>query len=82
MAHFSTRGHYAYFGLPSNSRLLSLFLWEVGKIWFRALRRRSQKRNLTWDGFNDLLKTFPLPHPRITHPCDYANPKVTHLRRL
>jgi hypothetical protein len=62
------RGHYAYYGMPSNSRSLSRFLWEVGKIWFRALRRRSQRKSLTWDGFCDLLRIFPLPHPRITHP--------------
>ena len=62
------RGHYAYYGVPSNSRSLSRFRWEVGKIWFRAIRRRSQKRSLTWDRFHDLLRSFPLLHPLITHP--------------
>ncbi len=60
------RGHYAYYGVPCNSRSLALFLWEITKIWFRALRRRSQ-RGLSWSHFNDLLKRFPLPTPRITH---------------
>ncbi len=62
------RGHHAYYGVPSNSRSLARFLWEVGKIWFRALRRRSQKSGLSWDRFHDLLKRFPFPNPRITHP--------------
>jgi RNA-directed DNA polymerase len=62
------RGHYAYYGVPCNFRSLARFLWEVGKIWFRALRHRSQKSGLNWDRFYDLLRIFPLPNPRITHP--------------
>ena len=61
------RGHYAYFGLPSNFRLLQTFHEQVGRLWFRALRRRSQ-RSLTWHDFKALLDRFPLPRPRITHP--------------
>ena len=44
------RGHYAYFGLPSNFRLLMTFHEQVRKLWFGALQRRSQ-RSLTWDRF-------------------------------
>lgn len=62
------RGHYAYYGLPSNFRSLKGFLCEVRRTWFRALRRRSQRR-LHWDAFEDLLQRFPLPTPRITPPC-------------
>jgi group II intron reverse transcriptase/maturase len=61
------RGHYAYFGLPSNFRLLNAFHRQVRDLWYRALRRRSQ-RGLTWDQFARLLERFPLPRPRITHP--------------
>ena len=63
------RGHYAYYGLPNNSRALSAFHQEVRRIWFRCLRQRSQKaRSLTWDRFKAMLERFPLPLPRITHP--------------
>lgn len=62
------RGHSAYYGLPSNFRSLQGFLCEVRRTWFRALRRRSQRR-LKGDAFQDLLEHFPLPTPRITHPC-------------
>jgi RNA-directed DNA polymerase len=62
------RGHYAYYGLPNNFRSLKGFLCEVRRTWFRALRRRSQRR-LDWDAFEALLEHFPLPTPRITHPC-------------
>jgi RNA-directed DNA polymerase len=61
------RGHYAYYGVPSNFRSLARFLWEVGKIWLRALRRRSQRSGLNWDRFHDLQKRFPLLNPRITY---------------
>ena len=59
------RGHYAYYGLLGNSRALSNFAYEVHKVWFRALCRRSQKNAMTWERFNRLLKVFPLPTPRI-----------------
>jgi len=62
------RGHYAYFGLPSNFRSLNTFCRQVRDLWYRALRRRSQ-RGLTWDRFNVLLERFPLPRPRITRPA-------------
>ena len=60
------RGHYGYYGLPSNHRALESFHRETRRIWFRALRRRSQ-RGLTWTAFNALTPRFPLPEPQITH---------------
>lgn len=63
------RGHYGYYGLPHNFRALSAFHRETCRIWFRCLRRRSQKaRKLTWAAFYAMLERFPLPLPRITHP--------------
>lgn len=67
------RGHYGYYGVPHNHRSLSAFYQEVRRIWYRALRRRSQKaRHLTWERFKALLERFPLPLPRITHPWAVA----------
>jgi group II intron reverse transcriptase/maturase len=63
------RGHYVYYGLPSNFQALHAFHEQVRLLWFRSLRRRSQRR-LTWEGYNVLLQRFPLPTPRITHPCE------------
>ena len=62
------RGHYAYYGLPSNFRALKAFMHHVRRIWFRALYRRSQ-RGLTWSAFEALVARLPLPTPRIIHPC-------------
>jgi group II intron reverse transcriptase/maturase len=60
------RGHYAYYGVPTNGRSLSNFAYEVQKLWFKVLRRRSQKSHMTWSRFNDLLKIFPLPNSRLS----------------
>ena len=60
------RGYYTYYGLPSNFRSLNAFYQGVRRLWFRALRRRSQRR-MTWLKFGAMLQRFPLPTPRITH---------------
>jgi len=65
------RGHYAYYGLPSNWRRLDTFYDEVRRLWYRVLNRRSQRR-LSWSRFYDLLERFPLPRARITHPRPVA----------
>ena len=59
------RGHFAYFGLPSNMRSMVGFAYEVRRLWQRALARRSQ-RGMTWDRFNRMMQAFPLPTPSIT----------------
>jgi RNA-directed DNA polymerase len=59
------RGHYAYYALPSNFRSLRAFHYEVHRLWFRSLSRRSQ-RGWTWPKFLGLLERFPLPEPRLT----------------
>ena len=60
------RGHYAYYGLPSNWYRLYTFYEEVLRIWHGVLNRRSQRR-LSWVRFSALLERFPLPTARITH---------------
>jgi RNA-directed DNA polymerase len=61
------RGHFAYFGLPSNWERMHVFYRETCRLWYRALNRRSQRR-LSWERYNGLLRRFPLPTPSITHP--------------
>jgi RNA-directed DNA polymerase len=61
------RGHFAYFGLPSNLGRINAFYQETRRLWYRALNRRSQRR-LSWERYAWLLERFPLPTPSITHP--------------
>jgi group II intron reverse transcriptase/maturase len=59
------RGHYQYYGITDNSQSIGNFLFAVQRLLFKWLNRRSQKRSYTWEGFNQLLKMFPLAQPRI-----------------
>ncbi len=36
------------------------------RTWYKWLCRRSQRQRLNWERFEDLLRDFPLPTPRIT----------------
>jgi len=59
-------GHFRYFGVPGNSRKLEAFKYYVSRLWFRMLRRRSQRHRLNWERMSRLIKRW-LPQPRICH---------------
>jgi len=61
------RGHYVYYGLPSNWHRLDTFYDERRWLWYHVLNRRSQRR-LTWQRYWRLLERFSLPRAHITHP--------------
>ena len=61
------KGYFAYFAVPTNTPLLSAFRYHTSIIWFRSLRRRSQRHRLTWERMVRLIKLF-LPSPRVLHP--------------
>lgn len=58
-------GHYNYFGVNGNSRSLAQLRYCVNRAWRKWLDRRSQRARMNWKRFNELLKRFPLPAPRI-----------------
>jgi len=60
-------GHYQYYGIVGNSRAINAFYHEVRRTWQKWLDRRSNRRNLSWDCFELLLRKYPLPTPRIVH---------------
>jgi RNA-directed DNA polymerase len=74
------RGHLAYFAVPGNSGALVAFVDQVKRLWLRALRRRSQKANLTWERMSRLAKIW-LPPPRVTHPYPKQRFDVRHPRQ-
>jgi RNA-directed DNA polymerase len=61
------RGHNRYYGVPFNSTSLYSFAYRVTEMWYKALRRRSQKTRLTWERFTRKVKRW-IPVPRICHP--------------
>ncbi len=60
-------GHYSYYGITGNGRALSVFEDRVTWHWQYWLRRRSQRRRLSWPRFLRLLKRYALPPPRVVH---------------
>jgi group II intron reverse transcriptase/maturase len=61
-------GHYAYFGISSNSKQLQRVRDEAKRLWGRALQRRGRRRRLSWAEFErKILAVFSLPPARIVH---------------
>ncbi len=61
------RGYFAYHAVPGNWAALGSFRTQCTRLWFKTLRRRSQKSRLTWDRMKELAKAW-LPPARILHP--------------
>ncbi len=58
-------GHYRYYGVTDNGRSLSQFYYDVKRLLYKWLNRRSQKKSFNFDKFNLFLAKFPLPKPKI-----------------
>ena len=61
------RGHYQYYGITGNGRALYSFHEAVRREWHKWLNRRSQRNNMMWERFEQLLQRYVLPQPRIIH---------------
>ncbi len=61
------QGHINYYGVPSNSKSLNLFVQEVTKAWLWSLRRRSQRHRMNWKRFKSYVRYW-IPNPQIVHP--------------
>ena len=61
------RGHYQYYGRPTNSQSLLKFYRGVVRIWRKWLNRRTRGNRLTWERYTELLRRHPLLPPRICH---------------
>ena len=59
------RGHYRYFGVPGNSRMIGAFHREALRIALKWLRRRGRKQRLNGWRFYALLEVHGVPAPRI-----------------
>lgn len=67
MLNAKLRGHYQYFGRPTNYRSLWQFYRGVRRVWRKWLNRRTRGKTLPWGVYQDLLDRHPLLRPRITH---------------
>jgi RNA-directed DNA polymerase len=60
------RGHYQYYGRPTNYRSLRQFYRIVRRLWHKWLNRRTRGKTLNWTDYARLLERYPLPRPQIT----------------
>jgi RNA-directed DNA polymerase len=71
------RGWCQYHAIPGNYDRLRQFRTALQELWYRVLRRRSQRaRNMTWPKFSQLSRRW-LPTPKILH--DYPNVRFNRL---
>jgi RNA-directed DNA polymerase len=62
------RGHYQYYGIRGNYKMLEVFYEHTRRVWKYWLGRRSNGGYTSWEVFeNRIGKYFPLPKPRIVH---------------
>lgn len=68
-------GHVRYFGVPGNGGKITAFRHQVGWLWYRSLKRRSQKHRLTWERMKRLIaRWIPLARVCRPHPLSGLSP--------
>jgi hypothetical protein len=72
-------GHFNYYAVPGNHSCLEHFRAAVMRLWHRALRRRGQRRPLTWDRLGRVVRRW-IPLVRIVHPYPEVRFAVRHPR--
>ena len=61
------QGYYRYHAVPGNARILWAFRFHVARLWFRTLKRRSQRHRMNWTRMTRIINRW-LPIPQILHP--------------
>jgi RNA-directed DNA polymerase len=60
-------GHARYYGVPGNGPALMSFRHQLSWLWARNLRRRGNRRVLSWERLGPHVRRW-LPNPLICHP--------------
>ena len=58
-------GHYRYYGITDNSKMIRQYQHEVKMLLYLWLNRRSQRKSYTLERFDRLIKYNPLAKPKI-----------------
>jgi group II intron reverse transcriptase/maturase len=61
------RGYFNYHAIPGNADALNAFRKQISRLWYRTLRRRSQRTRMTWERMEKIIDLW-LPPVRILHP--------------
>ena len=73
------RGYFQYHAVPRNEERLKAFRYEVLRMWWWQLRRRSQRTRWTWRKFKEQLGDL-LPEVKTLHPYPDVRFASTHPR--
>ena len=61
------RGHYQYYGVSGNSKMLKVYYYQVMRMVHKWLNRRSQRNRWNWERYLSYLRNYPLLLPHIVH---------------
>ncbi len=73
------QGYFNYYAVPGNLTSLGVFRDRVLALWWRTIRRRSQKHRIFWTRILELAQRW-IPQPRALHPFPDARFAATHPR--
>jgi len=70
---------FQYHAVPRNEERMKAFRYEVLRMWWWQLRRRSQRTRWTWNKFRETLGNL-LPEVEILHPYPDVRFALKHIR--
>src|SRR5437870_4416110 len=73
------QGYFNYYAVPGNLTSLGVFRDRVLALWWRTIRRRSQKHRISWTRILELAQRW-IPQPRALHPFPDARFAASHSR--
>ena len=79
------RGTWNYYGLIGNYRRMKLFYEATRRSLYKWLNRRSQRKSISWRGFNRLWNRYHMPSPRIVEQSNQRMPcqrEMSFVQRL
>src|SRR5437899_1766401 len=73
------QGYFNYHAVPGNLTSLGVIRDRVLALWWRTIRRRSQKHRISWTRILELAQRW-IPQPRALHPFPDARFAASHPR--
>ena len=62
-------GHYRYYGISFNGRMISNYKQQVRELLFKVLNRRSDRKSYTREGFIEMLNIIHWQCQRFMSAC-------------
>lgn len=61
------QGYMDYYSVPDNIKSITQFRTQLIRLWYKVLKRRSQRSRLDWSKMNAMSKLY-LPPAKVLHP--------------